>query len=133
VNNFMGLSSCKCLDSFSAECLAKVTVGRWVVDQLHPAGACCPHCKVGISDEKRLERWYQCERIQCKECGRFFTSLTGTILQSSQLDPVEVYLLAVLSELEVPAAKIAAVIDVHKDTVRNWQAKFRALAEVAGA
>jgi len=132
VNNVMSLSADKCLGNFSADCLSWVTVGRWVIDQLHPGGARCPHCKVEITDEKRVERWYQCERIQCKDCGRFFTSLTGTILQSSQLDPREIYLLAVLSELEVPAAKIAAVISVHKDTVRNWQQKFKALAEVAG-
>jgi transposase-like protein len=133
VNNVIGLSSAKCLENFSADCLSWLTVGHWAIDQLHPEGQRCPECKTEIVDEKRMDRWYQCERIQCKSCGRFFTSLTGTILQASQLDPREIYLLAVLSELEVPAAKIASVIDIHKDTVRAWQQKFKALAEVAGA
>lgn len=127
------LTSAACLKVFSADFLIWSEAGRWVINQLHPAGQKCPHCQEEITDDTRLERWYQCERIQCKACGRFFTSLTGTILQASQLDPREVYLLAVLTELEVPAAKIAAVIDIHKDTVRIWQRKFKALAEVAGA
>ena len=133
MSKISSLTAGECLKVFSADMLAWHEAGRWMIDRLHPAGKVCPHCRAELLDDKRLERWYQCERIQCKDCGRFFTSLTGTILQSSQLDPREVYLLAVLSELDVPAAKIAAVIDVHKDTVRSWQQKFQALAEVAGA
>lgn len=135
MSDIIGLSAGKCLAKFSADDLSWLGAGHWVIDQLHPTGQRCPHCQTELTDEKRLGRWYQCERIQCpnKGCGRFFTSLTGTILQASQLDPREIYLLAVLSELEVPPAKIAKVIAVHKDTVRSWQAKFQALAEVVGA
>ena len=132
MNKVRGLSATECLRSYSADSLAWMGPGRWTIDQLHPDGQRCPHCSEEIRDEKRMDRWYQCERIQCKHCGHFFTSLTGTILQSSPLDPREVYLLAVLSELEVPAAKIATVIDVHKDTIRNWQMKLKAQAEVVG-
>jgi hypothetical protein len=129
------LTSKACLAAFSADFLSRDETSRWVIDRLHPSGQRCPHCREELLDEKRLARWYQCERIQCKnkECGRFFTSITGTILQGAQLDTREFYLLAVLSELETPVVKIAAIIGVHKDTVRDWQSKFSAMAEVAGA
>jgi transposase-like protein len=132
-DNFKGLSTAACVKHLSADTLSWIGAGHWVIDQLHPGGRRCPHCQTEVTDDRRLERWYQCERIQCKSCRGFFTSLSGTILQRSQLDPRAVYLLAVLSELEVPAAKIAQVIDVHKDTVRNWQMKLQAQSEVVGA
>jgi len=125
VNNTKVLSPAECLREFSADSLSWANVGRWVIDQLHPSGQRCPHCQEELVDETRLEHWYECERIECKGCGRFFTSLTGTMLQSSQLDPREVYLLAVLSELKIPREQIASILSVHKDTVRNWQAKFQ--------
>mgnify|MGYP001340717988 CR=1 FL=1 len=119
------LSPAACLQDFCADSLSWAHVGRWVIDHLHPEGQRCPHCGAELVDEKRLERWYQCERIECKSCSRFFTSLTGTILQRSTLDPREVYLLAVLSALQVSREQIAEILDVHKDTVRNWQQRLQ--------
>lgn len=134
MNAINSLSPAKCLAHFSPDSLSWTGPGRWAIDQMHPDGPRCPHCQVVIAEEKRLERWYQCERLRCKEagCRRFFTSLTGTILHSSKLDPREIYFLAALSALEVPAARIAVCMGIHRDTVRNWQEKFQAQAEAAG-
>lgn len=127
------LSPAECLKDFSADSLSWDHVGRRVIDQLHPEGQRCPHCGVELVDEKRVDRWYQCERIECKSCGRFFTSLSGTILQSSPLDPREVYLLAVLSALQIPREQIADILSIHKDTVRNWQQRLQTQKEHASA
>jgi transposase-like protein len=128
-SNANGLNTIKCLQAFSAEFLSQPDVRRWVVNQLHSEGKRCPYCQSEVTDERRLERWYQCERIRCKSCRHFFTSLTGTILQHSPLSPQEVYLLVVLLELEAPITKIAQVLSVHVNTVRNWQLKLQAHRE----
>jgi transposase-like protein len=106
---------------------------RWLVSRLHPKGAKCPCCSVEITDKDRLERFRTMEQIRCRKCGKKFTAKTGTILNETKLEAREIYLLAVLIYLEVSPAHIAAILRVHTDTVRNWQTKFQALAEVAGA
>lgn len=106
---------------------------QWLVARLHPSGIICPGCSVEITDNKRRERFRSLEQIRCPECGKKFTAATGTILNESKLEAREIYLLAVMIWLEVPAKRIAEVLRVHPDTVRNWQMKFQALAEVAGA
>ena len=106
---------------------------RWLMSRLHPNGCVCPGCSVQITEQNRLERFRQMEQIRCPECGKKFTAKTGTILNETKLEAREIYLLAVLIFLEVSPAHIAAILRVHTDTVRNWQTKFQALAEVAGA
>lgn len=106
---------------------------RWLVSRLHPDGVKCPGCSVPVIEEKRLQRFKAMEQIRCSECGKKFTAKTGTILNETKLEAREIYLLAVLICLEVSAPHIATILRVHVDTVRNWQSKFQALAEVAGA
>lgn len=106
---------------------------RWLVSRLHPDGAKCPGCSIKITGDNRLERFRRMQQLRCQECGRKFTAKTGTILNETKLEAREIYLLAVMIHLEVAPAAIAAVLRVHTDTVRNWQMKFRALAEVVDA
>lgn len=106
---------------------------RWLVTRLHPDGVKCPGCSAEVTNSSRLERFRQMEQIRCPECGKKFTAKTGTILNETKLEAREIYLLAVLIYLEVSPAHIATILRVHTDTVRNWQMKFQALAEVAGA
>lgn len=106
---------------------------RWLVSRLHRDGVSCPGCSVAVTDDKRLERFRLLEQIRCTACGKKFTAATGTILGESKLEAREVYLLAAMIWMEVPPRRMAEVLRVHQDTIRNWQLKFQALAEVAGA
>lgn len=105
----------------------------WLVSRLHPNGCFCPGCSAVINEKHRMERFQQMEQIRCPECGKKFTAKTGTILNETKLEAREIYLLSVLIYLDVSPTHIAAILRVHIDTVRNWQSKFQALAEVAGA
>ena len=106
---------------------------HWMIDLLHSDGKRCPHCHVEIVDESRLQRWYQGERIKCSsaECGRFYTSLTGTELSGSTLDPRELYLLKCLIEWQVPAATIVTVIPINRETVKRWEKRFQSMEQLS--
>ena len=116
------------------ERLKFVEVSRWMVTRLHPSGIWCPACSADLGDSSsRWERWYQFEQVRCIECGKKFSASTGTMLEGSKLEPREIYLLAFYLWLKLPTRQIAELLGVDPGTVRNWDMKFKALAEVAGA
>lgn len=120
-------------DSFGMDMLKFEDCARWVIARLHPEGAACPRCSAAVSGESRLEKWYQFEQIRCQSCHAKFTAATGTHLNGSKLEIREIYLIAALSALGVSPVKIATTLRVHVDTVSNWQDKFHAHQELAGA
>jgi transposase-like protein len=119
----------KAVDAFHAGILDSKAATHWMIDFLHPDGKKCPYCHVEITDEVRLQRWYTGERIKCSspDCGRFYTSRTNTGLDGSTLDARELFLLKVLIELDVPAAKIVSVVPINKETVSRWAQRFQAM------
>ena len=109
-------------------------VSRWLVTRLHPSGMWCPRCSADLGDSaQRWERWYALEQVRCPECGKKFTASTGTLLEGAKLEPREIFLLADYLDLDVPPKRIAARLKIDLATVRSWQQKFLAVAEVAGA
>lgn len=117
---------------FGADLLKQEDCYLWIVSQLHPSGAFCPECSAMIVDERQA-KFFRFEQIRCPQCRKKFTAATGTLLCGAKLEPREIYLLAALSHLGVPAQRIAAVLRCHVDTVANWQAHFKAHQELAGA
>jgi len=69
-------------------------------------------------------------RFTCGSCGTQPRATKGTVLQDSPFTPKELFLLAVLIDLDVDDRQIARIVDVSKETVRTWREKFSALAEV---
>jgi len=120
-------------ESFGMDMVKFEDCARWIIARLHPKGAACPHCSTVISGESRLEKWYLFEQLRCQSCHVKFTAATGTHLNGSKLEIREIYLVAALSSLGVSPLKIASTLRVHVDTVANWQSKFRAHQEIAGA
>jgi transposase-like protein len=121
--NFFGLDLIKYAD-----------LARWVVSQLHPAGAKCPHCSAPLSEKEAVvARFNRLDQVRCAGCGRKFTAATNTLLNTSKLEVREIYLIAVLSHLGVSTQRIAAQLHVHPDTVTNWQGHFQAQQELASA
>ena len=118
---------------FNSEMLEWAKTAHWMIDQFHSDGKRCPHCGVEIADEARLQRWYRGERIKCSStgCGRFYTSLTNTVLSGSTLDPRELFLLKCLLEWGVAAGTIVTIIPINKETVERWKKRFQAMERLS--
>lgn len=112
---------------FSADTLKFEETSRFVAKLLHQDGPHCPTCGEAFTDERRQDRWYRFERIQCPQCKVFCTAATGTILHKSEFDSREIVLLAVLLELAITDKQVAAIMTCSTETIRVWRLKFRAL------
>lgn len=109
-------------------------VSSWLVSRLHPSGFFCPKCSIDLGDSQaRKEKWASLEQVRCPDCGAKFTAKTGTMLEGCKLEPREVFMMADYLDLDVAPRRIAERLRIDIGTVRSWQAKFKALAEVAGA
>lgn len=115
------------VEAFSADYLNIASCTLWVLNQLHIEGPHCPECEARIEDKTTLENFWKLERCNCKNCGKWFNALTGTILHKVQIKPHEAFILATLSGLHVDIKEIARIVQVHPDTVRLWQMKFKAM------
>lgn len=118
------------LDAFDMDWLSFGEAARWMVGRLHPSGVWCPACSASIVDEKRFARFFAMKQVRCPSCGKKFTATTGTFIEGVKLEAREIILLAVLLALDVSPARIASVLRIHIDTVRNWRDRFSAMAEV---
>lgn len=92
---------------------------------LHPQGAACPYCKTRIESPRAIKSFYNFKRGSCKQCGKWFTATTKTILQGCH-NPRAVFLIAVFSNLSAGAAQLGELLNMHKDSVKQWQKKFEA-------
>ncbi len=112
---------------FGPSSLDEVACRETALRLLHPDGAACPECWLKIDDEP-ASGFRRGRRCVCGRCGRWFTARTGTILQGTHLDDRQIILLAVLIDLMdngITPARIAEIVGVSVDTVRDWQKRFR--------
>jgi transposase-like protein len=116
--------------AFSADCLRKAVCLEWLATQLHPEGARCPGCGREV-DGKQLIRWKAFERLQCHGCGKFFTAITGTWMSGAKISPKQIFVLAVLIQMDVETPVIASAVGVSEVTVRFWADKFKTLEALA--
>ena len=96
----------------------------WILDKLHPDGACCPGCHRAIDEHRRLDHFFKGERLRCQGCGKYFSALTGTILNGAHLDMRGLFLLAVLSGAGISDKIIASKLNITRESVRLWRLKF---------
>lgn len=96
---------------------------------LHSHGAACPYCNTRIESARAIKSFYNFKRSNCKTCGKWFTATTKTILQGCH-NPRAMFLVAVLTPLGVDAAKLGKLLNIHPDSIRQWQKKFRAIAKI---
>lgn len=117
------------LKAFCADFLSQEKITAWAIARLHPAGAFCPECKNKITDKTTLNNFHALRRCRCKSCKKWFSALNGTALHHAGLGVVEIFIIAVFSEMKVDIKTIADILKCHPDTVKLWQAKFKAVAE----
>lgn len=120
----------RALDCFSQDILDPRKVRQIVLQKFHGEVMRCPACGQPVSERQHETLIQENGRVCCKHCKRWFTNRTGTILDRSCLTFNSFYLLAVLSALKVEPQQIAQILDIHPDTAKNWQAKFRVMEEV---
>ena len=117
---------------FSARFLSADDCAIWVAGQLHPDGPLCPGCGHEGPGGRGARRFFLFRRVQCPECGRFFSAASGTWLAGTKLDPRQIMLLAALRSYGVEIPVIAQVVGVSEVTVRYWMKKFQMLERFKG-
>lgn len=98
---------------------------RFLVRRLHPAGAQCPACGVVLS-RSAADHFTDGGRLRCRDCGRWFTWTTGTVVEDSKLDVRQLVLLILLCSAGAKADAIATATRLTPQSVRAWR---RRLAE----
>ena len=118
------------LNAFNAGCLDRMVCLAWLENALHRGVARCPSCMAKVAD-KQLARWKAFERLQCPDCGKFYTAATGTWVAGAKLEANQIFVLAALVAMKVDRPLIAAAIGISEVTVRYWVDKFAAIEAIA--
>jgi len=116
--------------ALSAELLDEDRCREWILERLHPDGAHCLGCAEPILDGTTLHNFWQGNRCNCKNCGRWFSATSGSFLQNMQLTFAQVFLLASFADYlscGLTLSRAAAALNISPDTVRIWQRRFKAI------
>lgn len=120
--------------AFGVKFLNEEACRDWVIETLHPWGESCVNCGKELDGTSAI-RFLSGNRCQCRACGHWFTARSGTFLQGSQLTYAQVFLLAALIDIMekgLTPDRIAGLVGVTGDTVRNWIRKFKVLGGNSG-
>jgi transposase-like protein len=101
----------------------------WILSLLYSDYPLCPECGMKIPKSK-LQRFWNCQRIRCGNCGKFFTALTGTFLSGCHMDFRKLILLAIFLECSFPTKEIAERLHVSAETIRIWKNKFETIVKL---
>ncbi len=118
-----GLSPEVALHEFSSRVLSEEACRLWILQRLHPAGAFCPNCQTALKRRAELSFW-EGKRTYCKFCEKQFSVTTGTILANISMNMREVFLLLVLIAMKVDKKEIARILNIHPDSVKNWEKRL---------
>lgn len=111
---------------FDADFLDEDICREWILGEIYQDDEiACPRCRKPIK-EMALQRFWEGRRICCRECGKFFSALTGTFLSGVHAKFREIILMAILLHFNVKPAEIARMIHVHPETIRLWILRFDA-------
>ncbi len=104
-----------------AKCFETVRQLRW------PEGVACPHCSSqDVIGQGRDETQPERRRYLCKDCGRKFDDLTGTIF-AGRHQPLRTWILCLyLMGLNLSNQQIAQELDLNKDDVQQMAQALRA-------
>lgn len=117
--------------AFTSDFLDKEACRAWILKRLHQ-DARCPDCRAAVEGAASKQNFWAGARCICRHCGRKFMAVSGTFLQGSQLHFRQVFMLAVLINLQnsgLDIKRIASIIGISPDTVRIWIKKFGGFEE----
>ena len=98
----------------------------WLLRQLHPDGPACPACQSQPLSNAQLAAFYSGRRLQCSQCGRFYSATSGTLLESAKLSPAQLVMLAFCQALDMHTITTARLCGVNPNTVRFWRNRLEA-------
>ncbi|MBN2570296.1 MAG: hypothetical protein JXB42_12780 [Deltaproteobacteria bacterium] len=102
---------------------------RRILEAFHGNDPACPKCDTTLTDSQ-LQSFWNLSRVKCRNCGMFFTALTGTIFSGSQLDLETIFFIAVFLELGISNRDLASYTDLSIETIRLWRHRFEAAANL---
>lgn len=111
--------------AFNADFMNETQCRNWILKKLHPSGAHCPGCGHILTDGRRLNNFWNGDRLNCHICDKYFTALTGTIFSGAHLDFKGLFLLAALTGCGIPDKIIAEKLNITPQSVRTWRLKLK--------
>lgn len=122
-----GLDAKSYLDS-PAHWLDKTRCEVSLQELMHPNGLRCPDC----SSKNRV--FYgtvsgELTRYRCKDCGRTYTVLSGTVFNRSMFGPREIVLFFWLLALGSSDAAMAMALNCTPPTIKHMRARVEAYRE----
>ena len=109
---------------FETVCDYKSSAER-VLSQLYPDGPKCASCSASITGRRALETFWRGDRTFCSCCGKKFAPCSNTILDGAHITFRQFEVICVLLSLGVDHHRIAAIANLHIDTVSTWHAKVK--------
>lgn len=97
---------------------------EWLLRKVHQAGQCCPGCGAELVNDRQRASWWAGRRVCCKSCGKYFSAVTGTVLNKMGLSYRQAFLLLLGLGLNLNMKVIAGLCHCHRDTVRLWRDKL---------
>ncbi len=84
----------------------------------------CPYCGYQFSEEL-WPRFFQNERMHCRDCRKIFTATTGTNINRLRLEFRAIVFLCILYEARVPLEEISRKIGISERNIRRLVDRFR--------
>jgi transposase-like protein len=116
------------LDAFNPAWLDADQVRDWLLRRLHPRGPVCPDCGIPRISRRKWQAFYAGRRLQCTQCGRFYSATSGTLLEGAKITPAQLVLLALCQALDLPIPTTADLCGVNANTIRFWRNRLEAAA-----
>jgi ribosomal protein L37AE/L43A len=110
--------------TFGPDILNTVKVRQWLLNHLHQGRAACPTCGYKIEGRPAQSFWNG-GRVVCRECRRFFSATTGTVLSRVKLSESCIYIILLGMALELNDKAISAMVGVTSSTVRDFREKLK--------
>jgi predicted RNA-binding Zn-ribbon protein involved in translation (DUF1610 family) len=117
------------VEAFNAVFLEESVCRHWVIGQIHRGKFSCPECGARVPDNL-IRSFWDAKRIECDNCGKWFTALTGTFLSGCHLNFQQIVLLYYLIGLNVPDKEIARIISISPCSVRLWRLTIKELEKI---
>ena len=113
------------MDEFSIDLLDETACRDFFLRTLHSAGVSCPECRAEVSSLRRLESFWNMQRICCQVCGRTFSAVSGTALNGIGIEFRALYMLLFLVGHGVRANKIAKPLGISSGAAYLWANKAK--------
>ncbi len=103
----------------------------WLLSKFHPEGPACNVCGSQLS-EKCAASFRKLSRVHCAACGHQFNAWTGTLLQGSQISPVDFMLIRVALAAGLGGVGMIQLTGRTRQFVTTWPHKIQQFNETYG-